>query len=644
MSGPGDPGEPESGDASNARAGLTPEPIRPESPEPEQLKPEQLKPEQPKAPESLGPESPKPLTPEPMPDWPSGWSQSDLGSPEAPTQRLPITRLSVSRPPQPPPPESQFHPLPAETWPTQPLPADQQTQPLATGSSPQSPWRRAYRTTTRILIRPWLLALVGFFLISASWAIASPLSSSPDEPSHMVKAAATARGEFVNTTSRHEIKGGFEKTWLGYPLPAKYATLDAMSACFRNKLLPASCGKKFGTDDRSTIVETSAGNYNPAYYFPVGLPSLVLPGVGALYGMRLMSALLNSALLAAAVGVAAAFRRPGWPLLGVVACGTPMTLFLSGTVNSNGMEATAAVLAWTAAMALALDDDPKPGQVTHRAIALAVGGVLLANTRSLGVLFTLSVLAALAVVAGPRMLWRLIRQRTVQIVLAALAVGMFAAFLWNRYSEHLTKQPPSFPFLTPGKVAIEVFWNSGTYIIQVVGSLGWLDVALPPGSVIAWYAVAGLLILCALACARWQETLVVVVLVLGTVLIPIVAQVTEAKRVGIGWQGRYILAWVLGLPVLAGLLVARRIGPDLPAVLERRAPIVATVVLGLAGAGAFYWSMTRYAHGGFKKYGPYPIHWAPPGGWAIWWVVYSIGLAVLVVTVAVRRRDTVLTQ
>ena len=361
--------------------------------------------------------------------------------------------------------------------PDAPGPASSPEVPTAQGSTDSAEGHRhrvrhARRTAGRLLARPWLLALAGFFLISGGWAFASPLSSSPDEPSHMVKAAATARGEFVNSTSRHEVKGGFEKTWLGYPLPAKYGTLDAMSACYRDKLVSAACGKKFGADETRKIVETSAGNYNPAYYLPVGLPSLVLPGVGALYGMRLMSALLNSALLAAAVGVAAGWRRPGWPVLGVVACGTPMTLFLSGTVNSNGMEATAAVLAWTAAMSLALDDDPKPGQVTRRAIALGVGGVLLANTRSLGVLFTLSVLVALAVVAGPRTLARLARSRAVQVVLGVLAAGMFAAFLWNRYSDRLIEQSLSFPQLTPSIIATEVFWNSGSYVAQVIGKLG----------------------------------------------------------------------------------------------------------------------------------------------------------------------------
>lgn len=495
------------------------------------------------------------------------------------------------------------------------------------------------RRLASVLGRPWLLALVGFFMVSAGWAFASPMSTSPDEPSHMVKAVATARGEFVNSTTRHEITNGFEKTWLGYPLPAKYGTLDAMSGCFRFQLLSAACGQKFGTDNSTAIVETSAGNYNPLYYFPVGLPSLFLPGVSALYGMRLASALLNSALLAAAVGLAAGWRRPGWPVLGVVACGTPMALFLSGTVNPNGMEASAAVLAWTAAMSLALDDDPKPGQVTRRAIGLAIGGALLANTRSLGIAFVASVLIALVIIAGPRKLVWLARFRAVQAMMAVLVLGGVAAFLWNRYADTLTPSSLSFPDLKAGTVFNEVFWSSGTYIIQVVGTLGWLDVALPPGTTIAWFAVAGLLVLCAFGVARWREAVVIALLIIGTVAIPLVAQVLEAKRFGIGWQGRYILAWVLGLPVLAGLLMARRIGADLPNALERRAPVVATVVLGLAGLGAFYWSMTRYAHGGWRKYAIAPIEWSPPGGWVLWWIVYAAGLAALVAAVAVRRRD-----
>jgi hypothetical protein len=53
-------------------------------------------------------------------------------------------------------------------------------------------------------------------------------------------------------------------------------------------------------------------------------------------------------------------------------------------------------------------------------------------------------------------------------------------------------------------------------------------------------------------------------------------------------------------------------------------------VLALAGLAAFYWSMIRYAHGGFEKYLPGPFEWTPPGGWPLVWVVYAAGAAALV--------------
>ena len=43
--------------------------------------------------------------------------------------------------------------------------------------------------------RVWLTAFLAFFALSAAWALATPLTAAPDEPFHMVKAAATVRGQ-----------------------------------------------------------------------------------------------------------------------------------------------------------------------------------------------------------------------------------------------------------------------------------------------------------------------------------------------------------------------------------------------------------------------------------------------------------------
>ena len=43
--------------------------------------------------------------------------------------------------------------------------------------------------------RVWLTAFLAFFALSAAWSLATPLTAAPDESFHMVKAAATVRGQ-----------------------------------------------------------------------------------------------------------------------------------------------------------------------------------------------------------------------------------------------------------------------------------------------------------------------------------------------------------------------------------------------------------------------------------------------------------------
>ena len=52
----------------------------------------------------------------------------------------------------------------------------------------------------RVGRKTWLtgiVAFVGLAILSVSWAVATPLSASPDEPAHIVKAAAVVRGELI---------------------------------------------------------------------------------------------------------------------------------------------------------------------------------------------------------------------------------------------------------------------------------------------------------------------------------------------------------------------------------------------------------------------------------------------------------------
>jgi hypothetical protein len=74
-------------------------------------------------------------------------------------------------------------------------------------------------------------------------------------------------------------------------------------------------------------IASGAGRYHPVFYAVVGLPTLALDGVAALYGMRLVALLLCLLVLAAAFKAVRAWDEP--LVAGAVLCGlTPMVLAL----------------------------------------------------------------------------------------------------------------------------------------------------------------------------------------------------------------------------------------------------------------------------------------------------------------------------
>jgi hypothetical protein len=48
----------------------------------------------------------------------------------------------------------------------------------------------------------WWSAFVVFFVLAAAWSVATPLFASPDEPSHVVRAASLVRGQILGDEPR----------------------------------------------------------------------------------------------------------------------------------------------------------------------------------------------------------------------------------------------------------------------------------------------------------------------------------------------------------------------------------------------------------------------------------------------------------
>lgn len=493
------------------------------------------------------------------------------------------------------------------------------------------------RTPRRLAI----LSFAVFFTLSASWAMASPMGSPPDDRAHLIKAAATARGE-LNGHFGYLLQAGTLEPARYFKVPSAYAKVDGVGtyagACYSFKSeVPASCAAPITGDGGLVSLPTTAGHYNPVYYAAVGWPSLLSSGLLGMYLMRLMAALLCSLFLAAAVYLVAQWRRPTFALLGVAVAATPMALYVNGMVNPNGAEASSALLAWAAALSIAMD--PRPELFKRRLILLAIAFSVLANARPLGAEWIFAIMATAFLVMRRGALTGVLRSRTTWVAAAVTGVFVLLGVGWSVTHGDNAKVPytPAHSFSAAAHLTLNL---TPAYIHEMIGNFGWLDTPVPTVTLDLWIGAILLLTIIGWACGRLRDNIALLGLLIGVIAIPILAQGVEAKHIGIVWQGRYLLAFAMGLPILAGAVLAER-GTQIPAALQRRIAAIVLLLLAFANFAAFFHAMRRFSVGLGKALIPLPAHWAPPGTWLLWLALYAaavVGL-VLVMLAASLERD-----
>jgi hypothetical protein len=488
--------------------------------------------------------------------------------------------------------------------------------------------------------RTWLVGFLAFFALSAAWALATPLTAAPDEPAHMVKAAATARGDLsgVPSTNVVSINGvTTHQALTGFRLPAQYARLDDMHRCFYNqKNVTANCAAPVPDGQKTALVETSAGGSNPLYYAAVGWPTLFDTGQTGLYLMRLVSAGICAALLASALLTASQWSRHRSRLmLGVAVTATPTALFLNGTVNPNSVEVSGAVLLWTAMLAMFMD--PQPALMPRRLARAGIASVVLANVRPLGPLWIVGILLCAMLVSEPGTLRTLLRRHTVWIWTGVVAAATLAAFAWSIHTSALTASAVDRPDLTFAKAAIYTFNHTMYYVDSMVAIFGWLDVRSPKDAHYAWYVAIGVLVALALRFGKTREILGLIGVIAAIVVLPMLAQGEQAASLGYIWQGRYLLAVAVGVPLLATAVLAKRAE-------TRSTSMASTLLYGilgvvvLGGLIAFYSTLHRYSVGADGPLVSASHAWTPPGGFFAIVGVYMVGAALLVGLIAASDR------
>lgn len=486
--------------------------------------------------------------------------------------------------------------------------------------------------------RLWAVSFVLFFTLAASWSAATPLGGSPDEHAHFIRAAAVARGQINGSEVMVPhmvagIEGKFAET--GVKLPEWYKQLPKQHECYAwHEERPASCARKLGHSEKTAEVPTAAGRYHPAYYMVTGWPSLLVDGPRGLYLMRLMAALFCSALLASAVVTAAEWtRRRSVALLGVFTAATPMALYMAGMVNPSGGEIAAGILVWTALLSIFMS--PDPGLLNRRLARVGIGGLVLINIRPLGLIWFAGAVVFSVLLAERGALRPVLRRKALWIWTALLGLATVGALLWARAhpDNSVINVPKS---LTMREAARQTFGNTETYVHQMLGYFGWLDTPAPAFTWQVWLGVIAVVTVLGLAYGRGREAVALIGMLVAIVVVPVVAQASQAETLGMVWQGRYLLPFAVGLPLMAALICASR-APE-KGFPWRRLVGFAVAGLALANAAAFFWALRRFAVGVSGPWIPYSAHWNPPGGWVLWSGVYTVAAIALVVPALMRDR------
>jgi len=482
----------------------------------------------------------------------------------------------------------------------------------------------------------FLASLAVLFFLSSFWALSSPISSVPDEPSHAVKAAAVVRGELGGQPTTAD--GGQA---LQVKVPAWIAETQAVTCFAFHPDVTPSCWNHKYTSSRAIVNSlTTAGSYNPVYYAIVGLPSLVLDGKLGFYAMRLLSALLNSLLVAGALVLA--LRRPnGRWLAGVVALAvTPMVLYLNGSINPNSLEFSA-IIAFTVGLLGVVD---RPTGASSRPVVMAViSGALLANAKADGILWLLLGALAVLLLSGTRAFFAIFRRGSVLLATAALGIAAGFALWWVvSHSGH------NEAFVGAGMS----WWNgllimldrTGDYDSGLIGYFGWLDTPAPTVVILAWEAVFIGLVAFAMVRLKGRARLSVVLAVLALVIVPPVLQATVVTADGMIWQGRYDLALFALLAVVIGR--AFDSGDSVWGGTESRVFRVVATFLLLGQAYAFLWAMRRYVTGisierSWFQMLTHPA-WQPPLSWQLWVIAFDLVVAMVIIALwrgSHRRRE-----
>jgi hypothetical protein len=490
-------------------------------------------------------------------------------------------------------------------------------------------WRPyGLRATPRFV---FIASFALLFLILGCWSYASPLAAAPDEQAHVIHAYAIDHGQIGTPTTPPS------KVLVNFNVPMSIDFIKFDLHCWQFKVtVPASCMKPWDNSPALIVTPSYVGHYPPLYYALVGIGGLFNDGPPGIYLMRLISAALGSLMIALAFYTVARWGRRQGMILGVYLAITPITYFLSSSVNPSGFEIMTAIAVWTTLCVLALDyreDPPLPllRLLTFQAVTLEL-------IRGLSAFWLFLIALVVTLLITPRITIELIRtNRAIQFVLAGIASGALVAATWILTQGTLNVLPVGYPVSATDSeftVITKVLHHVKEWVRESVGVLGWLDTVLPTVVYKSWYYLVIAVVVIGLIRAKNHQRLALLAVCGLSFVVPVAIVTRQAHILGIVWQGRDSLPLAVGVVIVAcGLIVP--VGEP-----GRRARVLlclGVVVLALNNMLSFYFNLRRYAVGSI---GPHLFFlrnqgWSPPTGQVPTLVVFclaTVGLSALLIS------------
>lgn len=456
-------------------------------------------------------------------------------------------------------------------------------------------------------LKIWALAWLSFFLAGALWAGATPLFAAPDEPAQVIHAAAIVRGQLIGAPVK-----GLKGPYSAVSVPKAYASAPTIPVCFAfHSNQPAGCAPKPPSSNAPTQGITYVGRYPPLYYLIVGLASLPVSSGLGVYLMRLASDLLSSIFLALAVA-SVTYRRTSFLLLGaLLVAATPMEIFLLGVVNPDGLEIAAAISTWTAGILVVSSDALAVDRVLVN--VLGASAVVLTLTSGLSPLWTALIGLTLLGLATPLRRKRLLASFAVRRWLSAILLVAVIAMAWI-FSQGSLRVVPNGVSVSKGAPGSELWALALGHVPELakemVGVFGWLDTPSAFVVIAMWAAALGALVLLAAAGGTPRQRRVLLGISLAAVAVPTALAASHARTDGILLQGRDILPFAVGIPLVAASSIPEGM---LARPLRIRIAVVLTATVALGQLLDFVWALRRYTVG---LDGPLDFASKVRGGWA----------------------------